>query len=118
MQPRPMAETSSPERPRVRFLMPISLVPAPASSMIAGWPAIAYRSMNECAGRLPLQSRHLAANEIAIGPAMSHQPVGRPVFDHPAGLEHDDAIEAPQGRDTVSNGDDGAPEHQPIECFP
>ena len=72
--------------------------------------AVAGRSRS---GGLLGEAAHLPLHEIAIGPFVAHQHIGRPILDDLSGLQHDDAVEIPDRRKAMRDGDHGAPAHQP-----
>lgn len=68
-------------------------------------------------GRLLCQPIHLALHEPPIGAIPAHQQVGRAVLYDFAEMQHDDAVETPDRRQPMRDGDHGAPAHQPAQCF-
>jgi len=58
-------------------------------------------------GRLAGEATHLALHELPIEPVAPNQEIGRAVLHNLAELQHDDAVEIPDRRKAMRNGDHG-----------
>lgn len=62
-----------------------------------------------------VEPRHFTADEVAVDAVAAHQSARRAILDDAARLQHHDAIEAAQGRETVCDRDHGAARHQAVQ---
>src|SRR3984893_10242790 len=68
--------------------------------------------------RVLFEPGDLALDEIAVDPLATDQHLRRPILTDLSRLQDNDPIEAAQARQTMGNGNDGSPSHQPIQSFP
>ena len=63
------------------------------------------------------KAAHLPRHQFAIRAPALHETVGRTVFDDPASLQHNNAVEIAQRRKTMRDCDYCAPAHQARKRF-